>query len=172
MAFSWTEERINYLRENAGKLNTREIADALGANITAVRNMAVRLKLSLRVRGYTVEQMEKVRELYATREDISIREISRLTGLTHGVVSYILYTSDRKTRPQYHRVRFIEFETEEGVRLFVQAELVDARRTRTEALAGGQGSHDIWLLDGTYYKGTNVSFAERIMSGDARCHRA
>ncbi len=171
MAFSWTKERINYLRENAGKLNTREIADALGTNITAVRNMAVRLKLSLRVRGYTVEQMGKVRELYATREDISIREISRLTGLAHGVVSYILYASDRKTRSQYHRVRFIEFETDKDVRLFVQADLVDVRRTRTEKLTGGQGLHDIWLLDGTHYKGKNVSFAERIMSWDDRRYR-
>ncbi|HAF5678485.1 TPA: hypothetical protein G8N93_003067 [Salmonella enterica] len=171
MAFSWTEERINYLRENAGKLKAREIADALGTNITAVRNMAVRLELSLRVPGYTHEQVEAVRELYASQGDISVREISRLTGLTHGVVSYILYASDRKTRPQYHRVRFIEFETEEGVRLFVQAELVDAHRTRTESLTGGQGPHDIWLLDGTHYKGKNVSFAERIMSGDDRRHR-
>ncbi|ECT1021879.1 TPA: hypothetical protein H2A59_001774 [Salmonella enterica] len=172
MAFSWTEERIHYLRENAGKLKAREIADALGTDITAVRNMAVRLKLSLRVTGYTHEQVEAVRELYASQGDISIREISRLTGLAHGVVSYILYDSNRKKRSQYHRVRFIEFETEEGVRLFVQAELVDAHRTRTESLTGGQGLHDIWLLDGTHYKGKNVSFAERIMSGDDRRHRA
>lgn len=168
MAFSWTEERINYLRENAGRLRTAEIAEALGTNITAVRNMAVRLQLSLRIRGYTMEQAEKVRELYATREDISIREISQLTGLAYGVVSYILYTSDRKTRQLYHRVRFIEFETEKGVRRLVQEDLVDARRTRKESLTGGQGKHDIWLLDGTYYKGENVSFVERIMSGDAR----
>lgn len=51
MVFSWTEERINDLRENAGKLKAREIAQALGTNTTVVRNMAVRLKLSLRVRG-------------------------------------------------------------------------------------------------------------------------
>ncbi|EDS7590153.1 hypothetical protein AAQ05_005655 [Salmonella enterica subsp. diarizonae] len=156
MAFAWMEEQINYLRENAGKLKAREIADALGTNITAVRNMAVRLKLSLRVPGYTHEQVEAVRGLYASQGDISIREISRLTGLAHDVVSYILYTSGRKMRPQYHRGRFIEFETEEGVRLFVQAEPVDAHRTSKEALTGGQGTH---------YKGTNVSFAERIMSG-------
>ncbi|HGI9866717.1 TPA: hypothetical protein ACJVS1_004265 [Salmonella enterica subsp. enterica serovar Montevideo] len=151
MAFSWTEERINYLRENAGKLKAREIAEALGTNITTVRNIG-----GLRIPGYTHEQVEAVRGLYASRGDISIREISRLTGLAHGVVSYILYTSGRKTRPQYHRVRFIEFETEEGVRLFVQAEPVDAHRTSKEALTGGQGTH---------YKGTNVSFAERVMSG-------
>lgn len=171
MVFSWTEGRINYLRENAGKLKAREIAEALGTNITVVRNMAVRLKLSLRVRGYTHEQVEMVRELYASREDISIREISRLTGLAHGVVSYILYASNRTTRPHYHRVRFIEFEAEEGVRFFVQADLVDAHRTCTDKLTGGQGTHDIWLLDGTHYTARNVSFAERIMSGDARYRR-
>lgn len=172
MAFSWTEERIKYLRENAGMLRAAEIAEALGTNLTVVRNMAVRLKLSLRVRGYTHEQVEKVRELYAAGGDISLRDISRLTGLAHSVVSYILYTSGRKTRPLYNRVTFIEFETEEGVRFSVQTELVDAHRTGTEALAGRQGEHNIWLLDGTYYKGKNVSFVERLMSGDVRRHRA
>lgn len=163
MAFSWTEDRINYLRENAGKLTSREIAETLGTNITAVRNMAVRLKLSLRVKGYTREQVEKVRELYASRQGITVRDICGMTGLSYGVVSYILYTANRKTRPQYNRVRFIEFETKEGVRLFVQEELVDARRTRTEALTGG-GTHDIWLLDGLHFTVRNVSFVERIMS--------
>lgn len=172
MAFSWTEDRINYLRENAGKLTSREIAEVLGTNITAVRNMAVRLKLSLRVKGYTREQVEKVRELYASRQGITVRDISGLTGLSYGVVSYILYTANRKTSPQYNRVRFIEFETEEGTRLFVQTELVDAHRTRTETLTGG-GTHDIWLLDGLHFTARNVSFIERIMSvGELKPGRA
>ncbi|EIC4352156.1 hypothetical protein LJS80_001085 [Salmonella enterica] len=63
--FSWTEERIHYLRENAGKLKAREIAEAQDTNITVVRNMTVRLKLSLRIRGYTDEQVAAVRGLYA-----------------------------------------------------------------------------------------------------------
>ncbi|ELO0596707.1 TPA: hypothetical protein ACJGSF_002392 [Salmonella enterica subsp. enterica serovar Muenchen] len=163
MAFSWTEERINYLRENAGKLTSREIAEALGTNITAVRNMAVRLKLSLRVKGYTREQVETVCELYASRQGITVRDICGMTGLSYGVVSYIIYTANRKTRPQYNRVRFIEFETEDNTRFFVQTKLVDTQRTRTETLTGGE-THDIWLLDGSHFTARNVSFVERIMS--------
>ncbi|HGB5011884.1 TPA: hypothetical protein ACIVL5_004976, partial [Salmonella enterica subsp. diarizonae serovar 61:r:-] len=163
VAFSWTEERINYLRENAGKLSAREIAEGLGTNTTAVRNMAVRLKLSLRVKGYTREQVEEVRELYASRQGITVRDISGMTGLSYGVVSYILYTANRKNRTQYNRVKFIEFEAEEGLKLFVQAELVDTHRTCTKMLTGG-GMRDIWLLDGSHFTARNVSFVERIMS--------
>ncbi|EFS2649160.1 hypothetical protein HX362_001984 [Salmonella enterica] len=168
MAFFWTEERINYLRENAGKLTSRDIAEALGTNITAVRNMAVRLKLSLRVRGYTHEQADKVHELYASRGDISVREIAGKTGLSYGAVSYILYAASRKTRQLYNRVRFIEFETEDRVRFSIQAELVDARRTSLEKNARESVTQDIWLLDGTHFTARNIYFTERIMSATIR----
>lgn len=168
MAFSWTEERINYLRENAGRVKVREIAEALGTNITVVRNMAVRLKLSLRVRGYTHEQVEKVRELYASQGDISIREISRLTGLPDSTVGYILYAANRKTGARYHRVRFVEFETGERTKTGVQMELIDARRTCLDRLTAEPGTQDIWLLDGTHFAARNIYFTERIMAGSVR----
>lgn len=58
--------RWNQLSEgNAGILKAREIAEGLGTNITVVRNMAERKKLSLRGRGYAHERVERVRELYA-----------------------------------------------------------------------------------------------------------
>ncbi|AXC66840.1 hypothetical protein DOE63_15605 [Salmonella enterica subsp. diarizonae serovar 59:z10:-] len=168
MAFSWTEERINYLRENAGKLTSRDMAEALGTNITAVRNMAVRLKLSLRIRGYTYEQADKVHELYASRGDITVREIAGKTGLSYGAVSYILYSANRKTRQLYTRVKFIEFETEERVRFGIQTELVDARRTCLKRLASEPGTQDIWLLDGTHFTARNIYFTERITSATVR----
>ncbi|EAN8326411.1 hypothetical protein RD136_002498 [Salmonella enterica] len=162
MAFSWTKERIHYLHEHAGMLTSREIADALGTNITAVRNMAARLKLSLRIRGYTYEQADQVRELYASRRDISVREISAKTGVSYGAVSYILYSANRKTNPLYNRIRFVEFETGEGTRFGVEAELIDARRTCLERLTSEPGIRDIWLLDGTHFMARNVYFTERI----------
>ncbi|ECF3779785.1 hypothetical protein E3O66_20530 [Salmonella enterica subsp. enterica serovar Oslo] len=171
MAFSWTEERINYLRENAGKLTSRDMAEVLGTNITVVRNMAVRLKLSLRIRGYTYEQADKVHELYASREDITVREIAGVTGLSYGAVSYILYSANRKTRQLYTRVKFIEFETEERVRFGIQAELVDARRTCLKRLASEPGTQDIWLLDGTHFTARNIYFTERITSAGVRNRR-
>ncbi|ENH3214827.1 Rrf2 family transcriptional regulator, partial [Salmonella enterica] len=84
MAFSWTEERMNYLRENAGKLSTREIADGLGTNITVIRNMAARLKLSLRIRSVTGEQVDEVYRLYESPENITVRNIATQTGLSAG----------------------------------------------------------------------------------------
>lgn len=168
MAFSWTEERVDYLRKNAGRLTSRDMAEALGTNITVVRNMAARLKLSLRMRGYTSEQADKVLELYESREDISVREIATKTGLSYGSVSYILYVASRKTRQVYNRMRFIEFETEDSVRFIIQAELVDARRTCLERLASEPGTQDIWLLDGTHFPARNIHFTERITSAGIR----
>lgn len=168
MAFSWTEERVDYLQKNAGILTSREMAEALGTNITAVRNMATRLKLSLRVRGYTYEQADKVHELYASRGDISVREIAEKTGLSYGSVSYILYAANRKTRQLYNRMRFIEFETEERIRFGIQAELVDVRLTCLERLASEPGTQDIWLLDGTHFTARNIYFTERITSAGVR----
>ncbi|EDY2188864.1 MarR family transcriptional regulator [Salmonella enterica subsp. enterica] len=166
MAFSWTEERIHYLHEHAGMLTSREIAEALGTNVTAVRNMAARLKLSLRVRGYTPEQADLVHELYATRGDISVREISAKTGLSYGAVSYILYAANRKTKPLYNRIRFVEFETEESTRF--ETVLIDASRTCLERLTSEPGLQDIWLLDGAHFKARNIYFTERIISAGSR----
>lgn len=163
MAFSWTEERINYLRENAGKLKVAEIAVALGTNITVVRNMAVRQKLSLRVRGYTKEQMDQVRELYASGEELSIRDICRLTGLAYSVVSYIIYANNRKAKPQFRRIKFLEFEAEDGVKRVVQEELIDVERTSLGSLIRGSSS-DVWLLDGSHFSARNITSVERIIS--------
>lgn len=96
------------------------MADVLGTNTTAVRNMAIRLKLSLRVKGCPRERVEEVRELYASRQGITAQDISGMKGLSYGVVNYIQYTANRKNRTQYNRVRFIEFETKEGVKLFIR----------------------------------------------------
>ncbi|EBE9836189.1 hypothetical protein V8G22_004824 [Salmonella enterica] len=170
MVFSWTEERIHYLHEHAGTLTSREIAEALGTNVTAVRNMAARLKLSLRVRGYTSGQADQVYELYASRGDISVREISAKTGLSYGAVSYILYAANRKTKPLYNRIRFVEFETEESTRFGVETVLIDASRTCLERLTSESGVQDIWLLDGAHFKARNIYFTERIISAGSR-HR-
>ncbi|EMY6536934.1 hypothetical protein ABCJ02_003638 [Salmonella enterica] len=165
MAFSWTEERMNYLRENAGKLSTREIADELGTNITVIRNMAARLKLSLRVRGcVTREQVDEVYRLYALPENITVRNIATQTGLSVGAVSYLLYSGREKTTSRYDRVEYIDFETTKGRRVSVEKALVDVSRTPPETLAGkgGKGTYDIWLQDGTHFTARNLHFTERI----------
>ncbi|EAA6844455.1 hypothetical protein GJ842_05510 [Salmonella enterica] len=164
MAFSWTEERMNYLRENAGKLSTREIADGLGTNITVIRNMAARLKLSLRIRSVTGEQVDEVYRLYESPENITVRNIATQTGLSAGAVSYILYSESEKRSPRYDRVEYIDFETTKGRRVSVEKALVDVSRTPPETLAGkgGKGTYDIWLQDGTHFTARNLHFTERI----------
>ncbi|EHG4041248.1 hypothetical protein J4198_005074 [Salmonella enterica] len=168
MAFSWTEERMNYLRENAGKLSTREIADELGTNITVIRNMAARLKLSLRVRGVTREQEDEVYRLYESPENITVRNIATQTGLSVGAVSYLLYSGREKTTSRYNRVEYIEFETPDGKKVSVEKVLIDATRTPPEILNGGKGEYDIWLQDGTRFTARNLHFTERITTHISR----
>lgn len=99
MVFSWTEERIHYLHEHAGTLTSREIAEALGTNVTAVRNMAARLKLSLRVRGVTREQVDEVYRLYALPENITVRNIATQTGLSAGLSAIFFIRAGKR---QHH----------------------------------------------------------------------
>ncbi|ENU7734496.1 hypothetical protein ACE3YX_000991 [Salmonella enterica] len=168
MTFSWTEERIHYLRENAGKLTAREMAEGLGTNITVIRNMAVRLKLSLRVRGVTREQVDEVCKLYASPENITVRNIAIQTGLSLGAVSYILYSDRRKTKLQYDRVEYIDFETTDGRMVSVEKVLIDATRTPPETLSGDKGAYDIWLQDGTRFMARSLLFTERITARKPR----
>ena len=164
MIFIWTEERMNFLRENAGKLRSEEIALALGTTTTVVRNRAARAKLSLRVRGYTPEQMEQVRALYASGKKHSIRNISMLTGVNYSAVVYIIYAGKRGTLlPHIRRERLIEFWTEDKHRHSVQEELVDMRRTHYEKLKKGS-STDIWLLDGSHFSAKDIIWVELIVS--------
>ena len=60
MAFIWNDESLALLRENAGVLSTQHIAQMLCTNVTVVRNMAYRLKLSLRVSAYSQKRIQQV----------------------------------------------------------------------------------------------------------------
>ncbi|EDT1338784.1 TPA: hypothetical protein ACTA1Y_000294 [Salmonella enterica subsp. enterica serovar Bovismorbificans] len=171
MAFSWTKDRIGYLRENAGKLSTREMAEELGTNVTVIRNMAARLKLSLRVRGFTHEHVEEIHKLYASPENITIRNIAIQTGLSPGIVSYILYSAREKTSSCYERVEYIEFETTNGRKVRVEKTLVDTTRTPPEILLGDKEVYDIWLQDGTRFKARNLHISEQITVRKTRGRR-
>ncbi|UGD32691.1 hypothetical protein LQT59_26705 (plasmid) [Escherichia coli] len=79
---------------NAGILTTEQIAQLLHTNITAVRNMAYRLKLSLRVTAYNHRRIAQVQALYAS-ETLSLKEIAAKTGLTASTVQYIVYVKSK-----------------------------------------------------------------------------
>ncbi|EGT7585097.1 hypothetical protein OP853_003495 [Salmonella enterica] len=166
MAFSWTKERINYLRENAGKLRAQEMAEGLGTNVTVIRNMAARLKLSLRVRGFTQEDVEVIHKLYASPENITVRNIAKQTGLSQGTVSYILYSGRDKKPLCYERVEYIEFETINGKKVRVEKALIDTIRTPPEPR--DQGAYDISLQDGTRFMARNLHIFEQITARKTR----
>lgn len=109
MAFIWNDESLAILRENAGILTTEQIAQLLHTNITAVRNMAYRLKLSLRVTAYNHRRIAQVQALYAS-ETLSLKEIAAKTGLTASTVQYIVYVKS-KNKP-YATTEYVSFETE------------------------------------------------------------
>ncbi|MEL3375466.1 hypothetical protein R9S09_00895 [Escherichia coli] len=113
MAFIWNDESLAILRENAGILTTEQIAQLLHTNITAVRNMAYRLKLSLRVTAYNHRRIAQVQALYAS-ETLSLKEIAAKTGLTASTVQYIVYVKS-KNKP-YATTEYVSFETENAVK--------------------------------------------------------
>ena len=82
MAFIWNDESLALLRENAGVLSTQHIAQMLCTNVTVVRNMAYRLKLSLRVSAYSQKRIQQVQALYESDEPLTMKEIAVRTGLT------------------------------------------------------------------------------------------
>ncbi|EBI6201059.1 hypothetical protein JS958_003076 [Salmonella enterica subsp. enterica serovar Infantis] len=168
MAFSWTKDQIDYLCENAGKLSAREIAEGLGTNVTVIRNMAARLKLSLRVRRFTDEHVVEVQKLYASPENITVRNIAIQTGLSPGIVSYILYSGREKTSSCYERVEYIEFETTNGRKVRVEKALIDTTRTPPETLYSDKGAYDICLKDGTRFMARNLYFSEQITARKTR----
>lgn len=98
MAFRWNKESLAVLRENAGVLTTEQIAGMLHTNITVVRNMAYRLKLSLRVSAYNQKRIEQVQTLYTSSEPLNLKEIAAKTGLTFSTVQYIVYVK-LKSKP-------------------------------------------------------------------------
>ncbi|EKS5987658.1 hypothetical protein ACV2I9_22445 [Salmonella enterica subsp. enterica serovar Sandiego] len=138
------------------------MAEGLGTNVTVIRNMAARLKLSLRVRGFTPEQAEAVHRLYASPENTTVRNIAIQTGLSPGIVSYILYSGRVKTSSCYERVEYIEFETTDGRKARMEKALIDTTRTPPDTLCADKGTYDIWLQDGTRFMTKNLYITEQI----------
>lgn len=147
MAFIWNDESLAILRENAGILTTEQIAQLLHTNITAVRNMAYRLKLSLRVTAYNHRRIAQVQALYAS-ETLSLKEIAAKTGLTTSTVQYIVYVKS-KNKP-YATTEYVSFETENAVHYRVQKEFVDTERSLLDNISDNTRFRELYLTDGTF----------------------
>lgn len=147
MAFIWNDESLAILRENAGILTTEQIAQLLHTNITAVRNMAYRLKLSLRVTAYNHRRIAQVQALYAS-ETLSLKEIAAKTGLTASTVQYIVYVKS-KNKP-YATTEYVSFETENAVHYRVQKEFVDTERSLLDNISDNTRFRELYLTDGTF----------------------
>ncbi|EPQ0974269.1 hypothetical protein NNU90_004521 [Citrobacter farmeri] len=154
MAFIWNDENLALLRENAGVLSTQNIAQLLCTNVTVVRNMAYRLKLSLRVSAYNQKRLQQVRALYESPEPLTMKEIAAQTGLTFSTVQYIVYVK-LKHKP-YATREFIVFETQDAVHYRVQKEFVDTERTLLHQVADKTRYQELYLKDGTAYCARNI----------------
>ena len=155
MAFIWNDESLAILRENAGILTTEQIAQLLHTNITAVRNMAYRLKLSLRVTAYNHRRIAQVQALYAS-ETLSLKEIAAKTGLTASTVQYIVYVKS-KNKP-YATTEYVSFETENAVHYRVQKEFVDTERSLLDNISDNTRFRELYLTDGTFYCARNIKY--------------
>lgn len=153
MAFIWNDESLAILRENAGILTTEQIAQLLHTNITAVRNMAYRLKLSLRVTAYNHRRIAQVQALYAS-ETLSLKEIAAKTGLTVSTVQYIVYVKS-KNKP-YATTEYVSFETENAVHYRVQKEFVGTERSLLDNISDNTRFRELYLTDGTFYCARNI----------------
>ncbi|MDE5206214.1 hypothetical protein PYX06_14590 [Citrobacter amalonaticus] len=136
MAFIWNDESLALLCENAGVLSTQHIAQMLCTNVTVVRNMAYRLKLSLRVSAYNQKRIQQVQALYESDEPLTLKEIAVRTGLTFSTVQYIVYVK-LKHKP-YATREFIAFETQDAVHYRVQKRVCRYRAFATAATDGQQ----------------------------------
>lgn len=154
MAFIWNDESLALLRENAGVLPTQHIAQMLRTNVTVVRNMAYRLKLSLRVSAYNQKRIQQVQALYESDEPLTMKEIAARTGLTIGTVQYIVYVK-LKHKPYVAR-EFISFETQDAVHYRVQKEFVDTERSRLQQPMDNSRFQELYLKDGTAYCVRNI----------------
>ncbi|HBU6573717.1 TPA: hypothetical protein MC588_003191 [Citrobacter amalonaticus] len=154
MAFIWNDESLALLRENAGVLSTQHIAQMLCTNVTVVRNMAYRLKLSLRVSAYSQKRIQQVQALYESDEPLTMKEIAVRTGLTFSTVQYIVYVK-LKHKP-YATREFIAFETQDAVHYRVQKEFVDTERTRLQQPIDNSRFQELYLKDGTAYCARNI----------------
>ncbi len=88
MAFRWNKESLAVLRENAGVLTTEQIAGMLHTNITVVRNMAYRLKLSLRVSAYNQNVLNRYKHSIRLLNHLNLKEIDckNWTDIQYGAI--------------------------------------------------------------------------------------
>ena len=86
----WTQQEIQFVRENAGKLTSQQIADRLNRTRQAIQSQANRWGLSVLVKPSDDHDIYLCRELY--KEGLSISVIAEKMELSRRVVSNIVYS--------------------------------------------------------------------------------
>ena len=81
---SWTEKEVQYLQRNAGKMKTEKIAQKLKKNVSAVKNKASSMDLSLRLKDDTWTAQEKKLLKESLDKNLSWLEISKTINRTPG----------------------------------------------------------------------------------------
>jgi len=100
MTIVWTEEKIEFLRENYATLSNIAIAEQLGLTANQVKNKASREKLIKR-RPITDHDRETIRRLYPTTPT---KEICELLGRSKETVYNVAHNMGLSKDPEYLRL--------------------------------------------------------------------
>lgn len=148
--FIWTRDNLDFLRNNAGRLPTKILAEKLNTTPMVIRNRAYRMKLSLKVPSYSHSDVLLVRRLYESGNKYTLQEIAEETGLTAGVVQYILYVKLNKIL--YSCKEYYCFETDSREWLRVEKCLLDETRSQLKETGNeSDGFFEIYLTDGSSF---------------------
>ncbi|HFZ1002447.1 TPA: hypothetical protein ACIJRN_000981 [Klebsiella aerogenes] len=148
--FIWTRENLDFLRNSAGRLPTKILAEKLNTTPMVIRNRAYRMKLSLKVPSYSHSDVLLVRRLYESGNKYTLQEIAEETGLTAGVVQYILYIKLNKIL--YSCKEYYCFETESREWLRVEKCLLDETRSQLKETGNeSDGFYEVFLTDGSSF---------------------
>ncbi|EDH6022011.1 hypothetical protein CB283_13635 [Salmonella enterica subsp. enterica serovar Kisangani] len=86
----WLREDREFVRANAGKMTTEEMAEKLGVSVGALQTYASRNDISLKMFCATEHDISLCRELY--KEGLTTRTIARKMELSNQAVFCIVYS--------------------------------------------------------------------------------
>lgn len=75
-AIRWSDQMIDFLKENHSELSNQELADALGLKITAVRHKCYELGLyKMKLEYWTADQITFLKENFQKKGDLELAQI-------------------------------------------------------------------------------------------------
>lgn len=91
----WSQEEIDYLKENAGRKTSLEIGEALGKTPTSVKTKATRLGLSLQKNPWSDEELDRLTEMVTQKVKWEVigKELKRTPEAVRAKANYLMVTT-------------------------------------------------------------------------------